>query len=56
MTIKSFLYFSIYFVTSFIGGPSLGNIFFNETLDNFSLLGMVLIVVSGTLTIIISQK
>ena len=27
ITIKSFLYFSIYFLTSFKGGPSSGNIF-----------------------------
>ena len=32
------------------------NIFFSEILDNLSLLGMVFIVVSGTLTIMNSKK
>ena len=49
-------FISPFFFIQLVWASILGNIFFNETLDNFSLLGMVLIVVSGTLTIIISQK
>ncbi len=44
------------FFLQLIWASILGNIFFNETLDNLSLLGMVFIVVSGTLTIMKSQK
>jgi len=49
-------FISPFFFIQLVWASILGNFFFNETLDNFSLLGMVLIVVSGTLTIIISQK
>ena len=49
-------FISPFFFVQLVWASILGNFFFNETLDNFSLLGMVLIVVSGTLTIIISQK
>ena len=35
MTIKSFLYFSIYLETSFIGGPSMGKYFFQGPLIFF---------------------
>ena len=49
-------FISPFFFIQLVWASILGNYFFNETLDNFSLLGMVLIIVSGTLTIIISQK
>lgn len=49
-------FISPFFFLQLIWASILGNIFFNETLDNLSLLGMVFIVVSGTLTIMKSQK
>ena len=49
-------FISPFFFIQLVWASILGNYFFNETLDYLSLLGMVLIVVSGTLTIIISQK
>ena len=49
-------FISPFFFIQLVWASILGNFFFNETLDNFSLFGMVLIVVSGTLTIINSQK
>ena len=47
---------SPFFFIQLIWASILGNYFFNETLDYFSMLGMVLIVVSGTLTIISTSK
>jgi len=49
-------FISPFFFLQLIWASILGNIFFDETLDNLSLLGMVFIVVSGTLTIMNSQK
>ena len=49
-------FISPFFFLQLIWASILGYLFFNETLDNLSLLGMVFIVVSGTLTIMNSQK
>ena len=49
-------FISPFFFLQLIWASILGNIFFIETLDNLSLLGMVFIVVSGTLTIMNSKK
>ena len=49
-------FISPFFFLQLIWASILGYLFFNETLDNLSLLGMVFIVVSGTLTIMDSQK
>ena len=49
-------FISPFFFLQLIWASILGYFFFNETLDNLSLLGMVFIVVSGTLTIMDSQK
>ena len=47
---------SPFFFIQLIWSLVLGNFFFNESLDYFSLLGMGLIIVSGTLTIINTPK
>ena len=47
---------SPFFFIQLIWASLLGNLFFNETLDYFSMIGMALIVVSGTLTIINTSK
>ena len=47
---------SPFFFIQLVWASILGNLFFNETLDNFSVIGMGLIVVSGTLTIICTSK
>ena len=47
---------SPFFFLQLIWASLLGNIFFNETLDFFSIIGMGLIVVSGTLTIISKSR
>ena len=49
-------FLSPFFFIQIVWASILGNYFFNETLDIFSLFGIVLIVVSGILTIINSQK
>ena len=49
-------FISPFFFIQIVWASILGNYFFNETLDIFSLFGIVLIVVSGILTIINSQK
>ena len=49
-------FISPFFFLQLIWASILGNIFFSEILDNLSLLGMVFIVVSGTLTIMNSKK
>ena len=49
-------FISPFFFLQLIWASILGYVFFNETLDNLSLLGMVFIAVSGTLTIMSSQK
>ena len=47
---------SPFFFIQLIWASLLGNLFFNETLDYFSMIGMGLIVVSGTLTIISTPR
>jgi drug/metabolite transporter (DMT)-like permease len=47
---------SPFFFIQLIWASLLGNLFFNETLDYFSIIGMGLIVVSGTLTIISTPR
>lgn len=49
-------FISPFFFLQLIWASILGYLFFNETLDNLSLIGMILIIVSGTLTIINSTK
>ena len=49
-------FISPFFFLQLIWASILGNLFFNETLDHLSILGMVFIVVSGTLTIMNSKK
>ena len=49
-------FISPFFFLQLIWASILGYLFFNETLDNLSLIGMILIIVSGTLTIINSNK
>ena len=49
-------FISPFFFIQIVWASILGNYFFNETLDIFPLFGIVLIVVSGILTIINSQK
>jgi len=49
-------FISPFFFIQIVWASILGNYFFNETLDIFSLFGILLIVVSGILTIINSQK
>ena len=49
-------FISPFFFLQLIWASILGYLFFNETLDVLSLIGMVLIIVSGTLTIINSSK
>ncbi len=48
-------FISPFFFLQLIWASILGYLFFNETLDNLSLLGMIMIIVSGTLTIINSR-
>jgi drug/metabolite transporter (DMT)-like permease len=47
---------SPFFFIQLIWASILGNFFFDETLDYFSILGMVFIVISGTLTIISTSQ
>ena len=47
---------SPFFFLQLIWASLLGNFFFNETLDNLSMIGIGLIVVSGTLTIISTPR
>ena len=49
-------FISPFFFLQLIWASILGYLFFNETLDNLSLIGMIMIIVSGTLTIINSTK
>jgi len=49
-------FISPFFFIQLVWASILGYYFFNENLDKFSLLGMILIIVSGTLTIINSSK
>ena len=47
---------SPFFFLQLVWASILGNYFFNENLDKFSILGMVFIIVSGSLTIFYSNK
>ena len=49
-------FISPFFFIQLVWASILGYYFFNENLDKLSLLGMILIIVSGTLTIISSNK
>ena len=49
-------FISPFFFLQLIWASILGYLFFNETLDNLSLLGMILIISSGTMTIVNTNK